>query len=99
MRKDFSRGRWKRREIAPKCGDLRETKAAMRYAPGIFERLIFFQRIAKHRLCFHRVLPGRGQCSNKGGVCLAKAAANLDIDTPRRHQLGLRAIEIIAAKC
>jgi hypothetical protein len=98
MRKNFGRGRWKRSRIAPKRGDLGETKAAMRNAPIFVERLIFLQRIAKHRLRFDRVFPGQSQCFGKGGVCLANAFANPDIDIPCRLQMGRRAIEIIAPK-
>jgi hypothetical protein len=96
MRKDFGRG--KSSKIAAKRGDLCETKAAMRYAPSIVERLIFLQRITKLRLRFDRVFPGQSQCFNIGGVCLANAPANPDIDIQRRLQMALRTIEIIAPK-
>src|ERR1700730_10981866 len=97
-RKNFGRGRWKRSRIAPERDDLCETKAAMRYAPSIVERLIFFQRITKHRLRFECVFPARSQCFRIGVVCLAKAVADPDMDISRRLQLALRTSEIIASK-
>jgi hypothetical protein len=70
----------------------------MRYSPSIIELLIFFQRIAKHRLRFEHVFPGRSQCFDKGDVRFAKALPNPDIDIPCRLRLLLRAIEIVASK-
>jgi hypothetical protein len=83
MRKDFGRCGWKR--------------SAGCYAPcpRFVERLIFFQRVGKHRFCAARIFPRQSQCFRIDVVCLAKAVANPGTDIPRPLQMFLRAIEII----